>query len=151
MNRISSNKTNFIKKVLPFVLFGGIALISTIAVVLAGSDMTYFIIVLPVVMILCVIGVGVFKMTLFHTMDAVFETADAVRFVFEEEDLEVSKSEIERASLSSVFGLRLVTVYLKTKSALGKDIRFIPSQKMVLFKLHGKVNVFLDNVNAGQR
>jgi len=152
--RISSRNTFFQKKVLPYLLFGVIA-IGVAAPLLAtrGSanapPWPVFMAPLAVAIIIYV----VLRKMVFDLADEVWDEGDALRVRFGEDEERIPLGEIINVSYAGITNPPRITLTLRTAGRFGREVTFSPQQGFLspLFRPNPLVADLIERVDAARR
>ena len=140
MQRLSSSKTWFYKRVFPIVWFGFIAAFFGFAwwaqlhpasVDGPPPDLMFF--VMPLLM--AVIGYVVFRRLIFDLMDEVWQDGDWLVVTNRGEKRRVPLSDVINVNVTTTTNPRRITVMLRSATPLGSEFNFMPASPRGLFSL----------------
>jgi hypothetical protein len=152
--RISSRNTFFQKRVLPYLLFGVIA-VGVAAPLLAtrGSPNAppwpVFMAPLAVAIIIYV----VLRKMVFDLADEVWDEGDALRVRFGEDAERIPLGEIINVSYAGITNPPRITLTLRTAGRFGREVTFSPQQGFLspLFRPNPLVADLIERVDAARR
>ncbi|HXY95845.1 MAG TPA: hypothetical protein VEH00_02645 [Steroidobacteraceae bacterium] len=152
--RISSRNTFFQKRVLPYLLFGVIALGVALPLLLTRGNANappwpVFAAPLAVAIIIYV----VLKKLVFDLADEVWDEGDALRVRFGEDQERIPLAEIINLSYSGITNPPRITLTLRTAGRFGREVSFSPQQSVLspLFRPNPLVNELIERVDAARR
>jgi hypothetical protein len=152
--RISSRNTFFRKRVLPFLLFGVLALgVAAPLMLTRGSPNAP---PWPVFVMPFVVGVIIYvvlRRLVFDLADEVVDEGDALRVRFGEEEERIPLAEIINVSYSGITNPPRLTLTLRTAGRFGREVTFSPQQSFLspLFRPNPLVNDLIERVDAARR
>ena len=152
--RISSRNTFFHKRVLPFLLFGLIALGVVAPLLLTRGNLNappwpVFAAPLAVAIVIYV----VLRKLVFDLADEVWDEGDALRVRFGEDEERIPLAEIINVSYAGVTNPPRITLTLRTAGRFGREVTFSPQQSFLspLFRPNPLVNDLIERVDAARR
>ena len=152
--RISSRNTFFLKRVLPALVFGVLALGIAAPLLLTrghGGALPWPALVAPLA--LAVIFYLLLKRLVFDLADEVTDEGDALAVRFGEEVERVPLGEIINVSYSGVTNPPRITLTLRNAGRFGREITFSPPQGFLspLFRPNPLVGDLIERVDAARR
>jgi hypothetical protein len=124
---ISSRNTFFLKRVFPFILFGGLALVVTVTLCAPRrGDFPYPALIGPVGMAL--VFAFVLKRFVFDLADEVVDTGDALVVRFGADEERISLAQIINVSYAGMTNPRRITLTLRHPGRFGREIVFSPRE-----------------------
>ena len=152
--RISSRNTFFQKRVLPYLLFGVIALGVAVPLLLTrdtpnAPPWPVFAAPLAVAIVIYV----VLKKLVFDLADEVWDEGDALRVRFGEDEERIPLAEIINVSYSGITNPPRITLTLRSAGRFGREVTFSPQQSFLspLFRPNPLVNDLIERVDAARR
>ena len=152
--RISSRNTFFQKKVLPYLLFGVIAIGVVLPLIATRGNphappWPVFAAPLAVAIIVYV----VLRKMVFDLADEVWDEGDALRVRFGEDEERIPLAEIINVSYSGITNPPRITLTLRTAGRFGREVTFSPQQSFLspLFRPNPLVNDLIERVDAARR
>jgi len=151
---ISSRNTFFQKRVLPYLLFGVIALGVAVPLLLTRGTANappwpVFAAPLAVAIVIYV----VLRKLVFDLADEVWDEGDALRVRFGEDQERIPLAEIINVSYSGITNPPRITLTLRTAGRFGREVTFSPQQSFLspLFRPNPLVNDLIERVDAARR
>jgi hypothetical protein len=152
--RISSRNTFFQKRVLPYLLFGVIA-VGVVVPLLAtrGSSNAPPWPVFAAPLAVAIIIYVVLKKLVFDLADEVWDEGDALRVRFGEEEERIPLAEIINVSYAGITNPPRITLTLRTSGRFGREVTFSPQQSFLspLFRPNPLVSDLIERVDAARR
>ena len=152
--RISSRNTFFQKKVLPYLLFGVIAIGVVLPLIATRGDphappWPVFAAPLAVAIIVYV----VLRKLVFDLADEVWDEGDALRVRFGEDEERIPLAEVINVSYSGITNPPRITLTLRTAGRFGREVTFSPQQSFLspLFRTNPLVADLIARVDATRR
>jgi len=152
--RISSRNTFFQKRVLPYLLFGVIAIGVVVPLLVTrgssnGPPWPVFAAPLAVAIIIYV----ALKKLVFDLADEVWDEGDALRVRFGEEEERIPLAEIINVSYAGITNPPRITLTLRTGGRFGREVTFSPQQSFLspLFRANPLVSDLIERVDAARR
>jgi hypothetical protein len=152
--RISSRNTFFHKRVLPYLLFGVIALGVVVPLLVTRGNPNappwpVFAAPLAVAIVIYV----VLRKLVFDLADEVWDEGDALRVRFGDEEERIPLTEILNLSYAGVSNPPRLTLTLRTPGRFGREVTFSPQQSFLspLFRPNPLVNDLIERVDAARR
>jgi hypothetical protein len=152
--RISSRNTFFMKRVLPVLLFGFMALFICMPLMFgAGHRGTFPYPVLIVPAFMSVIFYVVLKRMIFDLADEVFDEGDALRVRFGHEEERIPLAQIINVSYAGMTNPPRLTLTLRQPGRFGREVTFSPQQSFFVpvFRSNPLVNDLIERVDAARR
>jgi hypothetical protein len=152
--RISSRNTFFLKRVLPALVFGVLALGIAAPLLLTRGHpgaLPWPALIAPLAM--AVIFYLLLKRLVFDLADEVTDEGDALRVRFGEEVESVPLAQIINVSYSGVTNPPRITLTLRNAGRFGREITFSPLQRFLspLFRPNPLVGDLIERVDAARR
>ena len=152
--RISSRNTFFLKRVLPVLLFGTLALGVALPYGLTRGSATappWPVLAMPVVM--AIVFYAVFKLLVFDLADEVIDEGDALRVRFGTEEERIPLAAIINVSYSGITNPKRVTLTLRSPGRFGRELTFAPAQRPFSnpFRTNPLVSELIERVDAARR
>jgi len=152
--RISSRNTFFLKRVLPALVFGVLALGVAAPLLLTRGNawaLPWPALIAPLV--LAVIFYLLLKRLVFDLADEVIDEGDALRVRFGEEVERVPLGEIINVSYSGITNPPRITLTLRSAGRFGREITFSPQQGFFspLFRPNPLVGDLIERVDVARR
>jgi hypothetical protein len=125
---ISSRNTYFMKRVFPFIAFGGLALVLAVPLMAARphGNFPYAVLLGPLVM--AVIFYLVLKRLVFDLVDEVVDEGDALVIRVGSERERIPLTQIINVSYAGMTNPRRVTLTLRHPGRFGREVVFSPRQ-----------------------
>jgi hypothetical protein len=152
--RISSRNTFFQKRVLPYLLFGVIAIGAVVPLLVTrGSSDAPPWPVLAAPLAVAIIIYVVLKKLVFDLADEVWDEGDALRVRFGEEEERIPLAEIINVSYAGITNPPRITLTLRTGGRFGREVTFSPQQSFLspLFRANPLVSDLIERVDAARR
>jgi hypothetical protein len=152
--RISSRNTFFRKRVLPYLLFGLIALGVVAPLLLTrGHPNAPPWPVLAAPLGVAIVVYVVLRKLVFDLADEVVDEGDALRVRFGEEEERIPLAEIINVSYSGITNPPRITLTLRNAGRFGREVTFSPQQGFLspLFRPNPLVNDLIERVDAARR
>ncbi len=152
--RISSRNTFFQKRVLPYLLFGVIALgVAAPLLLTRGSPNAPPWPVFAAPLAVAIIIYVVLKKLVFDLADEVWDEGDALRVRFGEDEERIPLAQIINLSYSGITNPPRITLTLRTAGRFGREVTFSPQQSFLspLFRPNPLVNDLIERVDAARR
>jgi len=152
--RISSRNTFFQKRVLPYLLFGLIALgVAAPLLLTRGNPNAPPWPVFAAPLAVAIIIYAVLKKLVFDLADEVWDEGDALRVRFGEEEERIPLAEIINVSYAGITNPPRLTLTLRTAGRFGREVTFSPQQSFLspLFRPNPLVNDLIERVDAARR
>ena len=151
--RISSRNTFFLKRVLPVLMFGLLALAVAAPLLLATRSPSFPYPVLVAPLVLAVIFYALLRKLVFDLADEVFDEGDALRVRIGEEEERIPLAEIINLSYSGITNPPRITLTLRTAGRFGREVTFSPQQRFLspLFRSDPLVDDLIERVDAARR
>jgi hypothetical protein len=147
-----SRNTFFLKRVLPIILFGGLALIVTVTLCAPRhGEFPYPALIGPVVM--AVIFAIVLQRLVFDLADEVLDTGDALVVRIGAEDERIPLAQIINVNYAGMTNPRRITLTLRHPGRFGREIVFSPRENW-RDSLSGRsplVTELIERVDAARR
>jgi hypothetical protein len=152
--RISSRNTFFLKRVLPVLLFGVLALAVAAPLTLTRNSPTappWPVLLMPLAM--GVIFYVLLRRLVFDLADEVVDEGDALRVRFGEDEERIPLAEIINVSYSGITNPPRITLTLRTAGRFGREVTFAPQQSFLspLFRRNPLVSELIERVDAARR
>ncbi|HYL03309.1 MAG TPA: hypothetical protein VEU54_07805 [Steroidobacteraceae bacterium] len=151
--RISSRNTFFLKRFLPVLLLGVVALMLVPPMLLAlhGRAFPYPVLVVP--LFLGIIFYVVLRRLVFDLADEVYDEGDALRVRFGDEEERIPLAEIVNLSYAGLTNPPRITLTLRNPGRFGKEVTFSPQQRFLspLFRKDPLVGELIERVDAARR
>jgi hypothetical protein len=152
-NRISARNTFFMKRVLPLVMFGALALFGATAVrgALRQPGFPYAVLIVPLIM--AGAFYFLFRRLIFDLADEVVDEGDALRVRIGSEEERIPLSQIINVSYAGMVNPPRVTLTLRQPGRFGREVSFSPIQRLVE-SLTGKnplVSDLIERVEAARQ
>lgn len=152
--RISSRNTFFVKRVLPPLLFGVLALGVALPFALTRGDPhapPWPVFVVPTAVM--VIVYAVLKKLVFDLADEVVDEGDALRVRFGKEEERIPLAQIINVSYAGLTNPPRITLTLRAAGRFGREVTFSPQQGFLspLFRPNPLVNELIERVDAARR
>lgn len=153
--RISSRNTFFLKKVLPGLLLGVVAL-GTVAPLLGLTRGARNAALWPALVIPLVVGVIIYvvlRRLVFDLADEVVDVGDALLVRFGEEQERIPLGEIINVSYAGITNPPRVTLTRRSAGRFGREVSFSPQQSFLspLFRPNPLINELIERVDAARR
>jgi hypothetical protein len=126
--RISSRNTFFMKRVFPFIAFGGLALIVAVMLFAAQHSPAFPFPALLGPVVAAVIFYVVLKRLVFDLADEVSDVGDALVVRFGADEERIPLAEIINVSYAGLTNPRRVTLTLRHPGRFGREVTFSPLQ-----------------------
>lgn len=151
--RISSRDTFFVKRVLPLLFFGMLALLLAIAWLSARPGQPPPAAAFAVPSVMATIFYFVLRRTVLDLADEVFDEGDALRVRIGPDEERIALADIINVSYAGMTNPARVTLTLRSPGRFGKEIIFSPQQSwlMPLFRPNPLVNELIERVDAARR
>ena len=152
--RISSRNTFFQKRVLPYLLFGIIALGVAVPLLLTrGSPNAPPWPVFAAPLAVAIIIYVVLRKLVFDLADEVWDEHDALRVRFGDDEERIPLAEIINVSYSGITNPPRITLTLRSAGRFGREVSFSPQQSFLspLFRPNPLVNDLIERVDAARR
>ena len=152
--RISSRNTFFQKRVLPYLLFGVIALGVVAPLLLTrGSPNAPPWPVFAAPLAVAIVIYVVLRKLVFDLADEVWDEGDALRVRFGEEEERIPLAEIINVSYAGITNPPRITLTRRTAGRFGREVTFSPQQSFLspLFRPNPLVNDLIERVDAARR
>jgi len=152
--RISSRNTFFQKRVLPYLLFGIIALGVAVPLLLTrGSPNAPPWPVFAAPLAVAIIIYVVLRKLVFDLADEVWDERDALRVRFGDDEERIPLAEIINVSYSGITNPPRITLTLRSAGRFGREVSFSPQQSFLspLFRPNPLVNDLIERVDAARR
>ncbi|HET7757312.1 MAG TPA: hypothetical protein VFK87_08650 [Steroidobacteraceae bacterium] len=151
--RISSRHTFFLKRILPLLLCGVLALtlLPPMLLALHGRAFPYPVLVMP--LFLGIIFYTVLRRLVFDLADEVYDEGDALRVRFGDEEERIPLGEIINLSYSGITNPPRITLTLRNPGRFGREVTFSPQQRFLspLFRKDPLVGELIERVDAARR
>jgi len=152
--RISSRNTFFLKRVLPALVFGVLALGVAAPLLLTRGNagaLPWPALIAPLV--LGVVFYLLLKRLVFDLADEVIDEGDALRVRFGEEIERVPRAQIINVSYSGITNPPRITLTLRNAGRFGREITFSPQQGFFspLFRPNPLVGDLIERVDVARR
>lgn len=152
--RISSRNTFFVKRVLPPLLFGVLALgvVLPFALTRGGPDAPPWpVFVAPAAVM--VIIYAVLKKLVLDLADEVVDEGEALRVRFGKEEERIPLAQIINVSYAGLTNPPRITLTLRSAGRFGREVTFSPQQGFLspLFRPNPLVNELIERVDAARR
>jgi hypothetical protein len=151
MQRLSSRGTFWNKRIFPLIWFGMLAFFFFVPLrdlrSQGGMPAVFFIV--PVLM--AAFSYFLFKKMFFDLADEVFDAGDSLIVRFGSEQERVLLSEIINISYSYMANPARITLTLRTPGRFGKEISFMPPQRLIPFAKSPIVANLIDRIDAARR
>jgi hypothetical protein len=129
--RISSRNTFFMKRVFPFIVFGGLAVMVTVMLLAAQRAPAFPRAALLGPLALAVIFCILLKRLVFDLADEVFDLGDALVVRFGADEERIPLTEIINVSYAGLTNPRRITLTLRHPGRFGREVTFSPPQGLV--------------------
>ena len=152
--RISSRNTFFQKRVLPYLLFGVIALgVAAPLALTRGYPNAPAWPVFAAPLAVAIVIYVVLKKLVFDLADDVWDEGDALRVRFGEEEERIPLAQIINLSYSGITNPPRITLTLRAPGRFGREVTFSPQQSFLspLFRPNPLVNDLIERVDAARR
>jgi hypothetical protein len=151
--RISSRNTYFVKRVLPLIMFGALALFIVMAFEGARRQPNFPYPVLIAPLFMAGVFYFIFRRLIFDLADEVVDEGNALRVRFGSEEERIPLDQIINVSYAGMTNPPRVTLTLRNPGRFGSEVSFSPVQRLVE-SLSGKnplVSDLIARVDAARR
>jgi hypothetical protein len=153
MNKISSGRTFFQKRLFPVFWFGIIAVVmlGMLAAYLQGGPKAP---PLPIFLgpaFMLVIGFVLMKFLVFDLVDEVYDCGDHLLVKNGGKEERVFLSNIVNISFQNFTNPQRLTLTLRQPGILGKEITFMPKTRMMFFKRNPLVDELIERVDRARK
>ena len=152
--RISSRNTFFHKRVLPYLLFGVIALgVAAPLLLTRGAPNSPPWPVFAAPLAVAIVIYVVLRKLVFDLADEVWDEGDALRVRFGHDEERIPLAEIINVSYAGITNPPRITLTLRSPGRFGREVTFSPQQSFLspLFRPNPLVNDLIDRVDAARR
>ena len=150
--RISSRNTFFLKRVLPVLWFGMVALsvAAGLAGARAGKAVPPPVFIVP--LLLLVIGYAIMRKLVFDLADEVFDEGDALRVRFGSEEERIALTDIINVGYTQFVNPPRITLTLRQPGRFGREVSFSPPQSFFApFVRNRLASELIERVEAARR
>jgi hypothetical protein len=130
MTRISSRQTFFMKRILPFLWIGIIAM--PVVIMIAVGDISKAPLVMAMPVILLIVGFVVFRHLIWDLADEVYDGGDYLLVKARGKEERIPLSNIMNVSATTMVNPPRVTLRLVKPGAFGKEVAFAPMKPFTL-------------------
>lgn len=148
MRRISSQWTFFYKRVFPVIWFGGIIVISCVAL-FAGSNAGLPFLIFPVVMI--VIGYLLMKKLVFDLVDEVWDDGSSLVVKNRGQEQRIALGAIKNVNYLSLTNPPRVTLSLRQQTAFGDHVSFCAPLRLMPFATSPLIEELINRIDAARQ
>ncbi len=149
MKRINSTSTFFLKRVLPTLWFGSLAMFLMVAVLIPSEQGLGFVFALtPVVM--AIFGYFLFKALLFDLLDEVYDEGDSLLFRNSGEEVRVNLKDIKNVSYVTIMNPPRVTFSVRSDTIFGNELSMVAPTTFIPFKKNEEIAELIERIDKAR-